>query len=112
MRKIDGLKLLITIVDRDKEKNVEDILNKNGCMFQISSYGIGTASKEILDLLNLGEPLKAVIFSFVESSLVLNCLNDLENILEINKHGNGISLVIDINSIPSTSLNKIINLEE
>ncbi|HOE06346.1 MAG TPA: hypothetical protein PLH44_01535 [Bacilli bacterium] len=96
---LQGMKLIITIVDRDKGEKVEEILSKCGVYYQLIMLGEGTAEQEILHLLGLSSLEKDVVLSFVEEDNVEEALNQLQGKLELNKQGKGITCVVDLDCI-------------
>lgn len=96
------LRLLITIVDRGKGQEAADLLKRRGSLMHTILRGHGTARKELLDFLGLGETEKDVVFSAISaevSSLALYKLN-----LNMNLHmpGGGIAFTIPITSVGSS----------
>ncbi len=96
---LQSMKLIITIVDRDKGERVEEILSKCGVYFQLIMLGEGTAEQEILQLLGLSNLDKDIVLSFVEEENVEEALNQLQGKLELNKQGKGILCVVDLDCI-------------
>ena len=76
------LKLLVTVVNREKAEFYTDFIQSFEVNFQTSVNGRGTASKETLRLLGIGETDKTVIFSVIredlcdEKGLTLWCCGD------------------------------------
>ena len=63
----EKLKLLVTIVNRNKVEFFVDVLTGFEVNMQMIVYGNGTAPKD-LDLLGLNHSEKAIIFSFIKES--------------------------------------------
>ncbi len=96
---LQSMKLIMTIVDRDRGEKVEEILSKCGVAFQLIVLGEGTADQEILQLLGLSDWEKDIVLSFIEEENVDEALNQLQGKLELNKQGKGISCVMDLDCI-------------
>lgn len=93
------LKLLITIVDRDKGQIAVDLLLKEHVLFHRIALGRGTAKTEMLDLLGIGDPAKDIIFSVLPAFRIPRAMKRLSKTLEIDNPGHGIAFTISINSV-------------
>jgi hypothetical protein len=98
---LKSMKMMMTIVDRDKGDKVKDILCNCGVYFQLIILGEGTAEQEILQLLGLSSIEKDIVLSFIEEDDIDEALNQLQGKLELNKQGKGISCVLDLDCIGS-----------
>ena len=67
---IKKLKLLFTVVDRQKGEFYLDVISQFGVNCQIAMAGLGTATSELVELLGL-EPHKAVILSVVREDMAV-----------------------------------------
>lgn len=94
-----SLKLLITIVNRGKGKDVVDVCRTFCMNYHISLLGTGTATSEILDYLGLGETEKDIILSAVRTEELDGLLDALTQRLKLNKPGNGIAFTVPIKSV-------------
>ena len=90
---IKKLKLLVTVVDRNKGEFYLDVISQFQVNCQMALSGMGTAQSELVELLGL-EPHKAVILSVVREDLVdeINANNSQTRALadvwmETIKHG-------------------------
>lgn len=93
------LKLLITIVDRDKGQLAVDIMLKEGVLFHRIALGRGTAKTEILDLLGIGDPAKDIIFSVFPAGKTHRAMHRLKKTLQFDNPGHGIAFTIPITSV-------------
>lgn len=93
------LKLLLTIVDRDKGQIAVDILIKQHILFHRIVLGRGTARTEILDLLGLGETPKDIIFTVLPDWRTPRAMQKLKKTLEFDNPGHGIAFTIPISSV-------------
>lgn len=100
---IKKLKLLVTVVDRQKAEFYLDVLSQFEVNFQLITAGKGTASSEIISLLGLNIH-KAVILSVVREDLVDSVMNCLEDKFETIKNGRGISFAVPLSSIIGINL--------
>ena len=95
---IKKLKLIITVVDRNKAEFYLDILSQFEVNFQMVTGGIGTAHSEIIEMLRLNNH-KAVILSVVREDLVKPIIKCLENKFETIRNGKGISFAVPLSSV-------------
>lgn len=93
------LKLLITIVDRDKGQVAVDIMLRENVLFHRIVLGRGTAKTEILDLLGIGDPAKDIIFSILPAVRVPRVAAKLKRTLQFDNPGHGIMFSIPITSV-------------
>ena len=63
------LKLLVTVVNREKAEFYTDLLQSFEVNLQTAMNARGTASKETLRLLGIGETDKTVIFSVIREDM-------------------------------------------
>ena len=85
------LKLLVTVVNREKAEFYMDVLQDFEVNFQTSMAARGTASKETLRLLGIGESDKTVIFSVIREDMCEKALSELEEKFKTIKNGKGIA---------------------
>ncbi len=100
---IKKLKLLITVVDRQKAEFYLDVISQFEVNLQMVLSGKGIANSEILELLGLNNH-KAVILSVIREDLtdaIMNCLD--EKFLTIKK-GKGIAFAIPLSSVIGVNL--------
>lgn len=93
------LKMLVTIVDRDRGQIAVDILLKEGVLFHRIVLGRGTAKTEILDLLGIGDTAKDIIFSILPGPRAHRAMHKLRNTLQFDNPGHGIAFTIPIASV-------------
>lgn len=97
------LKLLITVVDRQKGEFYLDYLSQYEVNLQMLLSGEGTANSEIINLLGLNNQ-KAVILSVVREDLVDAVMNGLEDKFSTIKNGRGISFAVPLSSVIGVNL--------
>lgn len=96
---LKGLRLIITIVDRKKGKDVIKLYEKLGCTSHNTFLGNGTAPKEIFDFLGFGVIEKDVVLSIADEVIVPFMFSSLEDELEFNEPGKGIACSIPIAAV-------------
>ena len=100
---IKKLKLLVTVVDREKAEFYLDVLSQFEVNFQMMTPGMGTAKSEFVNLLGLNMH-KAVLFSVVREDRVDAVMNCLEEKFETIKNGRGIAFAVPMSSIIGVNL--------
>lgn len=100
---IRGLKLLFTVVDRNKAEFYLDVLSQFEVNFQMAVAGKGTAGSEIAELFGLNEH-KAVLLSVLREDRVEEAMNCLEEKFETIRGGKGISFAVPMSSIIGVNL--------
>lgn len=96
---ITGMRLFITIVDRNKGNKVVKLFEENGCHYHQIVYGKGTAPKEIYDYLGFGEVEKEVVFSIATLDIVPFLIDALRIELHFDQPGHGVACTIPLESI-------------
>lgn len=95
---IKKLKILFTVVDRQKAEFYTDVLSQFQVNFQLVTPGLGTANSELVSLLGLNIN-KAVIISVVREDLVDAVMNCLEDKFTTIKNGRGIAFAVPMSSV-------------
>ena len=95
---IKKLKLLFTVVDRQKGEFYLDVISQFNVNGQLVLAGSGTAVSELVDLLGLNVH-KAVVVSVVREDLVDTIMNTLENKFSTIKNGKGIAFAVPLSSV-------------
>ncbi len=88
------LKLLVTVVNREKAEFYMDFIQSFEVNFQTAMVAHGTASQETLRLLGLGESNKTVIFSIIREDMCDKALSALEQKFKTIKNGKGIAYTV------------------
>ncbi len=105
------LKLIITIVERGKGKNIASMYRKAGVVYHFCALGKGTARSELLDYLGIGETEKEVLFSIAEPEALAPIWQKLNSDFHFDKPGHGIAFTIPIASIGGKlTLNYVLGL--
>ena len=95
---IKKLKLLITVVDRQKEEFYQDVLSQFEINCQMILNGIGTAQSEIVDLLGLNNQ-KAVLLSVLREDNTDRVIKCLEEKFATIRGGKGIAITVPMSSV-------------
>ncbi len=105
---IKKLKLLVTVVDRQKGEFYLDVISQFDVNCQLVMGGLGTATSELAELLGL-EPHKAVILSVVREDMVDTILNTLEDKFATIRNGKGISFAVPLSSVIGVNLYRFLS---
>ena len=93
------LKLLITIVARNKAEFYLDLIQSFDVNMQCVLIGQGTADKSTLGLLGLTDTDKAVILSVIQDKKIPDALSTLDNRFNSIKGGKGVAWTIPLTSV-------------
>lgn len=100
---IKKLKLLFTVVDRNKGEFYLDVISQFDVNCQMALAGMGTAHSELVELLGL-EPHKVVILSVVREDLMDGILECLEDKFTTIRNGKGIAFAVPLSSVIGVNL--------
>ena len=95
---IKKLKLLFTVVDRNKGEFYQDVISQFNVNCQLVLPGMGTAASDIVELLGLNLH-KAVVVSVVREDLVDTIMTTLEEKFETIRNGKGIAFAVPLSSV-------------
>ena len=95
---IRKLKLLFTVVDRNKAEFYLDVLSQFEVNLQLVENGLGTARSGLHDMLGLNHH-KAVILSVVREDLTGEIMKTLETKFATIKGGKGIAFAVPLSSV-------------
>ena len=105
---IKKLKLLITVVDRQKGEFYLDVISQFDVNCQMAMGGLGTAASELVELLGL-EPHKAVILSVVREDRVEEIMNTLEDKFATIRNGKGIAFTIPLSGVIGVNMYRFLS---
>ena len=105
---IKKLKLLFTVVDRQKGEFYLDVISQFDVNCQLVMGGLGTATSELVELLGL-ESHKAVILSVVREDMVDTVMNTLEDKFATIRNGKGISFAVPLSSVIGVNLYRFLS---
>ncbi len=100
----EKLKLLVTIVGRNKAEFFMDLLQSQEINVQLMLSGQGTASTDMLQLLGLTDAEKAVIFSIVRENRAKEALALLEEKFHTVRGARGIAYTIPLKSVVGVAI--------
>ena len=100
---IKKLKLLFTVVDRQKAEFYLDVLSQYEINCQLALQGFGTAQTELIDMLGLNNH-KAVLVSVVREDMVDTVLQVLEDKFATIKNGKGVAFAVPLSSVIGVNL--------
>ena len=95
---IRKLKLLFTVVDRNKAEFYMDVLSQFEVNLQLVESGMGTAKTGLHDMLGLNHH-KAVILSMVREDRTDEIMKCLEEKFAAIKGGKGIAFAVPLSSV-------------
>ncbi len=96
---VKKLKLLVTVVGRNKAEFYMDFLSGFEVNFQTSVLGQGTAKSETLYMLGLEDSDKSVIFSVIREDKCAEALVALEEKFHTIRGGKGIAFTVPMSSV-------------
>ena len=105
---IKKLKLLFTVVDRNKGEFYLDVLSQYEVNFQTVINGAGTAQSEILDMLGLNNT-KAVIVSVIREDLTDTVMKVLEEKFDTIRNGKGIAFAVPLSSVIGVNIYRFLS---
>ena len=105
---IKKLKLLFTVVDRQKGEFYLDVISQFDVNCQLAMSGLGTATSELVELLGL-EPHKAVILSVAREDMVDDIMNTLEDKFATIRNGKGVSFAVPLSSVIGVNLYRFLS---
>jgi hypothetical protein len=103
------LKLLVTIVNRNKAEFFVDLLQSQEINIQLTLTGSGTASTDMLQLLGLADAEKAVIFSIVREDRASEALSLLGDKFQTVRGGKGIAYTIPLKSVVGVAIYRFLS---
>ena len=101
------LKLLITIVNREKAEFYTDLLQTFEVNMQFRAAAHGTAGSDILQMMGLAESEKSVIFSVIREDRVKGALEALSKRFSTIKGGKGIAYTVPLSGMIGVSLYQV-----
>ncbi len=102
------LKLLVTIVNRNKTDFYRDVLQGFEVNMQLRLLARGTATVEELKFLGLEDPEKAVLLGVVKEERSHEALAALESKFKTIKNGKGVAFTIPLKSTIGVAVYKFL----
>lgn len=100
---IKKLKLLVTVVEKQKAEFYLDYLSQFEVNCQMVLSGKGTANSEIIELLGLNNQ-KAVLLSVAREDMTQAVMNGLEDKFASIRNGKGIAFAVPLSSVIGVNL--------
>ena len=100
---IKKLKLLFTVVERQKAEFYLDVLSQYDINCQLAVPGLGTARSDLVDLLGLNMQ-KAVLVSVVREDMMDPVMHCLEEKFATIRGGKGIAFAVPMSSVIGVNL--------
>ena len=97
--KTNGIDLMVTIADRNRIERFVQLYKEHGMAFNITAFGKGTASSEVLKFLGLEASEKAILFSAVSRTRTKEVIRDAILKTRIDVPGNGILMTIPLSAV-------------
>lgn len=98
-----GIKLLVFILKHGRGKKLPGLCRKNGIALNLILQGRGTAEKELMTFLGIGDPGKDVVILSVSETRAEELLKELTDALELSKLGEGVAFSIPFSAVASQS---------
>ena len=105
---IKKLKLLFTVVDRNKGEFYLDVLSQYEVNFQTVISGTGTAKSEILDMLGLNNN-KAVVVSVIREDMTDTIMKMLDEKFRTIRNGKGIAFAVPLSSVIGVNIYRFLS---
>ena len=105
---IKKLKLLFTVVDRNKGEFYLDVLSQFDVNFQTVVNGAGTARSEILDMRGLNNN-KAVVISVIREDMTDTIMNVLEEKFSTIRNGKGVAFAVPLSSVIGVNIYRFLS---
>lgn len=96
-----GIKLMVIITNGGKGSKLVSLLSKYGVYYCNSVRGRGTANKEVLDFLGIGDTEKDLIFALLDEARVEEVFEFFKKDTEFVGGRKGIAFTMSLDSITS-----------
>ena len=96
---MERIKLMVTIVDRDKTARAAEVYAAGGAKLHYAAPGLGTANSDLLDYLGLGETGKSFLFSLVPEWQISRLLRSAKEALHLSSPGKGILFTMPLSGV-------------
>ena len=98
------LKLLITVVNKNKAEFYMDYLQEYEVNMQMSMRARGTADSDLLHYLGLEDTEKRVLFSLIREDMAPAALKGLEEKFATVRDGKGIAYTVPLSSVAGAAI--------
>lgn len=101
---VEPLRLMLIIVNRYQGDYYINKLKENGVAASFLCNGSGTATRDIYDVLGVGETKKDVIFALVRKDKVSQICKIAQDKFNVSKNAKGVVITVPIDSISGVLL--------
>ncbi|MCD8209558.1 MAG: hypothetical protein LUC31_01925 [Coprobacillus sp.] len=106
---IKKLSLYVVVVNRGQGEEVIKVLQSIDSTFQILSFGKGTASKSVYDMLGNVDEAKDIIFAFVGEDMLETVSEELNAFLVATKFHRGVGFCVPLTSIVGADIYRLLS---
>ncbi len=106
---VKKVKLLVTVVGRNKTEFYMDFLSQFEINLQTAVLAQGTAHSQMLHMLGLEDAEKSVIFSLVREDKAIEAMSGLEEKFHSIKNGKGIAFTIPLSSVIGVAIYRFLS---
>ncbi len=103
---MNGIELIVFIIERGRSNTLIRLCHEEKMAFNVVLHGRGTASREVLSILGIGDTEKDVVLLSVDSSRADAVLDELSKKMKLDRPGGGIAFSIPF-SAAASQLNSI-----
>ena len=103
------MRLMVIIVKHHYDKEIVEILHRHEVSLIFITHGRGTVTKELYDVLGLGDVRKDIVFGVVKTAKMEAVKKDIADFYRKEKHAKGIAFAIDISSVIGLSIYKYLS---
>lgn len=108
----EGMKLIVTIVERGKGSAIGRMYSQNQVFWQYQCAGRGTASSELLDVLGFGTAERDILISIGAGGCVQRLMHELNNELRTRIRAKGIAFSMRLTGLNNLLARMILNQEK
>lgn len=94
-----GIKLIVFIIERGRSNELLELCHEEGVSFTAAAHGMGTASREILSLLGIGDTDKDVVILSVGADRAEAVMDTLAGRMHLERPGGGVAFSIPFSAI-------------
>ena len=105
---LSKLYLYVTIVDAGVGKSIIKLLESVGSSCQFVNVGTGTASEQVMKVLNITNNQKEIVFSFVRETHLPDVEKEINAFFLVNKKNRGIGFAIPLTTVMGVRVYKFL----
>lgn len=96
----------VVIVNYGQSNNIVKLFKNNKSSAQFIQMGQGTATKDVLDILDIEDNRKEIIYSLIREDCVEDVKKEIEAYFAISKKNRGIAFTVALDSIIGVKMYK------